>query len=51
VGPDHRGVVLGPYVWKPDPQGTCAPVPVRAARVRDRSPRYRKKATREEKEV
>jgi hypothetical protein len=23
MGPDHRRVVLGPYVWKPDPQGAC----------------------------
>jgi hypothetical protein len=33
VGPGHRGVVLGPYVWKPDPEGTCAPVPARVART------------------
>jgi hypothetical protein len=33
AGPDHRGVVLGPYVWKPDPQGAYDPVPTRAART------------------
>jgi hypothetical protein len=33
MGPDHHGVVLGPYVWKPDPQGTYAPMPARAART------------------